>query len=80
VKKKKEKKPTVELLPAFVWCCEDCGRDTFCRALVVEMEPDKRRELLAHNDISEMEGGEFVAVPESVTCPHCGSTFETEVV
>jgi hypothetical protein len=65
---------TAELTTAFMWICEDCGRDNFERAVVLSTEEAKAKgypeELLAD--------GEFCRAPDKVTCGHCGAEFETE--
>jgi rubredoxin len=63
----------VELRPAYEWTCEGCGRDNFEKACVPCMSEEDVRSLKAEWGISD--DGEFVQMPESVVCPHCGQKF-----
>lgn len=75
----------VEMLAAYEWTCDGCGRNSFESAIVAEMSPEDRvaqarqmglmREFDA--EIPEELLGEYVTYPENVTCRHCGATFET---
>jgi len=62
----------VELRPAFVWDCPNCGREVFCRGLVPEMSDEARQELRAEYEVGAFEEGDFVMMPEEVKCPDCG--------
>jgi hypothetical protein len=65
----------VELRMAFAFTCEECGRDSFARAIV----PESLEGILPEGlDPEEFESGEWVMKPDSVTCSHCGLMFETE--
>jgi hypothetical protein len=80
---------TVELIQAFLWTCEDCGRDNFERGITISPEsidpedppdtpgadPDTIRDWLEAGG----EGG-FVVAPDQVKCRHCGSEFGTSEV
>jgi rubredoxin len=79
----------VELHPAHLWTCDDCGRDNFERAIRVEPESLEGQEvyeltqLLAEeaNESAEVlgivVGGEWTMRPDHVKCRHCGAEFET---
>lgn len=78
---------TVELHAAFVWTCDDCGRDNFTRGVTVAPEsidpgdlPDARNaDAEAIGEWLESGGGgDFLMAPDAVTCGHCGSRFATE--
>lgn len=77
---------TIEIRQAFAWTCEDCGRDQFERAIVVqpeEIDPEdipvgtadaeEIREWIEHGG-----SGDFLRAPASVRCRHCGAEFGTE--
>lgn len=76
----------VELHPAHIWTCEDCGRDNFERCVEAEMPDDERAEMFRkfhhmqeYEELPEgWEGFGMVTAPEEVTCQHCGAEFETE--
>jgi len=66
----------VELHPAHIWDCPECGAENFCRCVVMELSVEEREEMQ-----SQMEPGEFgdwVTSPDSVTCNQCGREFRTE--
>ena len=59
-----------ELHEAFAWTCDECGADNFVRPIVCEnpdMEPP--------DDDDE---GQYMMIPEEVTCKVCGIEFKTE--
>ena len=56
----------VELRLAYAWTCDECGRENFV-GTVVETVDDP--------DLGE---GTAMLTPDTVTCPHCGTEFETE--
>ena len=80
----------VELVQAFLWTCEDCGRDNFERAVTVEpesMEGQEVTELVQQvtDDANESAqalgievGGDWLMAPPHVTCRHCGAEFSTD--
>jgi hypothetical protein len=81
---------TIELHQAFVFTCEDCGRDTFVRAVEIspeamegtEMDDETRESLTDANEAAEAcginVGGTWLMAPDTVTCSHCGAEFATE--
>lgn len=75
---------TVEMLQAFLWICEDCGRDNFERAIVLEPEsidPENIPELAGEDADAIREWiaagieGAWVKAPDQVRCRHCGAEF-----
>ena len=67
---------TVELVQAFAWTCEECGTDHFARAVTVP--PEAIEEMLSPGEVFPTDGdGEYVMAPERVTCPDCGTEYET---
>lgn len=60
----------VELHPAHVWDCPECGIENFVRSIV--FEPDAQ-------DLQEgLEPGMWMTAPDSVTCHSCATTFDCE--
>jgi len=76
---------TVELVQAFLWTCDECGRDNFERSVTVapeSIDPDDLPDVpgLDSDTIREWletGGGEWVTAPQHVKCQHCGSEFDT---
>lgn len=68
---------SIELHLAFVWDCDDCGRENFVRSIVGEFDEDAMKEMREEHGITAYECGEWHTAPTSVTCQHCGSTFAT---
>jgi hypothetical protein len=69
----------VELHPAFVWDCDECGSQNFERAVIPPFQ-DEEEERMAREicDIAPDEGFPVMA-PGHVTCRVCGHEFETDV-
>lgn len=79
-------KAKVELRQAFEWTCDECGRDQFISVVCEPASEEIKREILEREGVIESweempEGVEFeaIAAPLSVTCEHCGETFETDL-
>lgn len=79
--------PKVEIHQAFVWTCDECGRDSFVRAIhtpdsvVVEsmceqdgIEKYEAEAILEESGLT----GQWCMAPSVVKCPHCGCQYETE--
>lgn len=75
----------VELHPASVWDCDDCGRENFVRLMRPESLEDKEATIEAIMEMHDVlrfeaeraaEHGEFVISPKTVRCVYCGSTFD----
>lgn len=77
-------KTKIELHPAHVWDCDECGRENFCRSVAVELNPDDPAdaEMIAIAE-EESQGminsvhGFWQTAPDEVVCHHCGAEFET---
>lgn len=67
----------VELRPAYVWDCPECGKEVFERGLVPEMAEDDRQAVREEMGVQPWEEGCIMAMPETVRCPHCGAEFPT---
>jgi len=68
----------IELHMAYVWDCDSCGRENFCRGAVLEFSEEDRAELREEHGVEEWESGEWMSAPEEVTCQHCGKEFEVD--
>jgi hypothetical protein len=75
----------VSLAPAYVWDCNECGRENFQRAVSIVLDPDDDADadvLRSMHGISDGEpipeacGGRVCARPDRVTCKHCGVEFK----
>lgn len=77
--------PTVEVHPAWVFTCDECGQDSFCRSVVIEIDdPFERWQagvqmgvIEAWQEVEDIPEGIFQSYPNIVTCGHCGAQFET---
>lgn len=76
-------KHKIDLHPAHVWDCEECGRENFCRCVAVELDPsdpcDAELLEIARAECTETGNkveGFWQTAPETVTCAHCGAEFE----
>lgn len=66
----------VELHPAFKWTCDECGRTNFTSAVVAELSPEERKEMLEAGMTPTT--GDWLIAPAEVECQKCGTTFETK--
>lgn len=74
----------VEIHPAHVWTCEDCGQDNFERGITADfLTPEEYREICAEMGVfdpaidDEPPEGALMMAPSDVTCRHCGERFKT---
>lgn len=68
----------VELRPAYAWDCPECGRELMARAIIAELSEEDLEDLKIDHGIHPWETGNFVEVPDKVTCPHCKITFTAD--
>lgn len=66
----------VVLRPAFEWTCPECGRDKFERGIVAEMSQEELQEMREDFGV-ETVPGDFMAMPEWVSCEYCQMNFDT---
>jgi len=75
---------TVEVHQAWVWDCEKCGGENFCRAIVADPMPDEKEEL--YRELNDQPFGDLppgwenfqmMTRPDVVACVYCGGCFET---
>lgn len=70
---------TVELLPAFLWVCDVCGRDNFERCRRIEPESLEAAELQAFAEEFKIHHeGDFLESPGEVKCAYCGAEFDVD--
>jgi uncharacterized Zn finger protein len=67
----------VELHPAFVYDCDECGRENFVRSIVGEFDEETLDEMREDHGITEYEAGDWHSAPRTVKCQFCGSVFAT---
>lgn len=68
----------VELHPAFVWDCDNCGRQNFERAIIPPFQSIEE-ERAAYTMLDLTPGEAFpVLAPFNVTCRSCGAVFDTD--
>ena len=73
--------PIVEMRPAYNWTCEECGRDNFERAIVVDIPEEHIAAFCEENDVDPelcQQPGYFVTYPGTVTCKACEAKFTTQ--
>lgn len=68
----------VELVPAWLWTCDECGRDNFERSIVAELSAEEMDELKQDHGIEEFHEGDFLSAPDQVVCQGCGEEFQTK--
>lgn len=69
----------VELHPAFVWDCDECGRENFERAIIPPFQ-SIAEERHAYEALGLTPGEGFpVVAPFTVLCRRCGTQFDTDV-
>ena len=75
---------TVELANAYVWDCEECGRENFQRAISVVLNPDDESDaeiirsehgIAPHEPIPNTIRVTMQTRPNRVTCKHCETEF-----
>lgn len=69
-----------ELQTAYLWTCDNCGRDNFIRSIKCDeqvLDEQERQELRDEHGIQPFDIGEWVMQPDEVTCEFCKSTYET---
>lgn len=70
-------KSHVELLPAFLWICPECGAENFERTIVAELSAEQMQELRDEHGVEPWEEGEFLTNPQNVVCKDCSKEFGT---
>lgn len=70
--------PTIEVHPAYVFDCDECGAENFVRAIVPEMSQEELDELRIEHGVQPWEAGQFTAFPNEVVCSKCGFRYATQ--
>lgn len=65
----------VELIPAYVYDCPECGRENFVRGVVVDLPPDEMTRMREEFGYEPWDDGLFLTIPNTVTCKWCASVF-----
>jgi hypothetical protein len=69
--------PKVELIPAFMWICPECGHDNFVRAIIPEMSDSDRQALAGELGLDSDSEHYPMFIPDEATCHTCGGQYET---
>jgi len=73
------------LSPAYVWDCDNCGRENWQRSITNVLDPDdpddadmirRMTGLEDHEEIDRDENHTIQTAPCEVTCKWCGHTYE----
>lgn len=67
----------IELHPAYVWDCDACGVENFCRSVALELDPEEEKELREEHGIEPWDQGDWCMAPKVVTCRECGAEYST---
>jgi len=73
----------IEMKPAYVWDCDECGIENFERTIVLSLEEltqddlDQIGEELLESMMNDTERGTFQSMPNHVTCRNCNIEYET---
>lgn len=68
----------IELHPAWRFDCDECGRENFVRVIVGQFDEQTLEELRTEHGIQPWEAGDWLSMPSSVTCEHCGQHFDVQ--
>jgi len=63
----------VELSPAYMWDCPNCGRENFQRSIMTAITAQDRIEM----GLEDNQGGCWQSYPNIVVCRHCDSKYTT---
>jgi len=67
----------IEIRPAYVFTCNECGRDAFLNGIIAEFSPEEMQELRDEQGVEAGEIGTWMTIPDVVACKHCGAEYET---
>ncbi len=71
----------IELRPAYIWDCDECGIENFERTIIIPIEEltEEEREQFSEEELQEFlgEDGSFQSMPNNVTCSNCDTEYET---
>jgi len=69
-------KEIVELSPAYMWDCPNCGRENFQRSITLAMSDEDR----LHMGLGPEESGCWQSYPDTVICRFCEQQYKTKHV
>ena len=69
---------TIELRPAYVWDCEECGEENFARGLVPECAKEDMEFIKEELGIHPDDDSGLVMMPVEVVCAFCKVRFITK--
>lgn len=67
---------TVELIPAHLWTCPNCGRERFERCVVLERPGKEVVDVMNDAGLNPLETL-ILSDPGTVECPDCELTYNT---
>ena len=67
----------VELHPAYIWDCDNCGRENVVRPMPAFLDRDDEEEMREELGVDPSEQGVFLEVPGVVTCKFCNACYES---
>lgn len=65
----------VELHAAYVWDCDDCGRENFTRGCTPNLSDEEVQEIREELNLDDGHFGNFVLMPDTVECKFCKTKF-----
>lgn len=68
---------TVELLPAYRWCCPECGTENFEVAYIKEMSDEEVQQLREEYGMDDSQRPALVQRADEVKCKECERWFST---
>lgn len=66
----------VELRFAWVFTCNECGRDTFINGIAPDYQPDEIEEIKESMDVPRDVDSTLFIQPEEVVCRYCQKKYE----
>jgi hypothetical protein len=68
----------IELIPASMWDCPECGKENFERMIRIEKSHEDMENMKEAFGIPQEEDGEFLMRPLHVVCGSCDNEFDVE--
>ena len=69
----------VDVHPAWVWDCPECGIENFARSVVSGMTAEEEEIMRETHDLDDSETGFWQTAPLTVECFDCETEFEVHV-
>ena len=67
----------VELHPAYLWDCDNCGRENLVRPTPAFLDEEEEEDLKEEWGVEPEEEGMFLQVPGEVECKYCQAVYES---